>query len=807
MKRKLALDKSLSRVLSLCFSLFSFACASQETLQSRVESSAPLELATETPPAKSYAQLITPQTTQRFQHLRKHQGQLLLARENLQLIFSGIPPISSHAAFSPLFAKAYRLTHKTWSAQPWLPIPELALRTPEGERLSLVGQDLENVQGHFRLVSIFRAARAEARVYLSFVAQGSALEVEIDSVNGKELLWDIRFGSGLGEEHPIPYEGDRLAGLTIALLPDVSSIVSSVALKAEREDAISTASPSARGGFYVLLDRQALGQQARLVERALSCYAPLSAPETQSESQADSLECLRAAWAPGPQWTVQLPAKTPVRGEKRLMQALYVHTKEGSFRSVLPLFEGEQLKIAQPLAAADAPGEPPRIEALELLVPDREGVLQHRSLDPAETYLSLPALERGSLQIAVEPNEASFVEIRDAVHKDGVSLGAWLNVRASDLFSPHTLLQRSWPLQLQVPAGDYQIQVFNGTSVICQQRFTVRPERAQQVRCQAEGPNPKLSPRLSLSLDATQHSPELLDAARIQGTGRVERKMPSSAQKALWEVPLIEATDPDLGLSLRAFPADEALRSEWATYKAQREREGASLLQDFTRFVRAQGKDLQIVLECPAAGFQIEEYEWLALTFEPDVLEVFGCLQAETAQNLLHVAERLQRKSSKAIKLAAAAPQRSLFPLYGEIPAIYLGQTPASPEQLAETLRKGLYSVGLKSEIELDPQTLNASSRVLALKVRSYNLKKRQGLLRVLDQEGPLSEFPLPATSVTEWDLKVPLRLNARSRWLRIELLGLSPTENGDIRTESEGEERSTFLLASTNFLRLDEPR
>lgn len=813
MKRNTALGKSLSDVPSLCLSLFFCACVSQEIPQSRTETLSPVEATPEILPPKSYAQLITPQTSQRFQHLRKHQGQLLLARENLHLIFSGIPPISTRAAFTPLFAKAYRQAPKAWNTLPWLPIPELSLRTPEGERLPLVGQDVEAQEGHYRLVSLYRSPRAEARVYLSFVPQTAALEVEIEASSGKALHWDLRFSHSLGEEHPIPYQQETLAGLSIALLPDVSSIVSSVPLKADRDEiyrSISTISPRTRSGFYLLLDRSSLSQQTRLVSRALRCF------QKQGSDVDANLDCLRPAWNQGSYWTLQLPlppasgstssaasatlsAKASPRSDRRLMQSLYLHTKQGDFRSVLPIFEGEQVKIALPDSDSLTPAsasEPQQLDEnasaseVELLVPDTEGVLQHRTLDPASPVVVLPPLARGQLQLFVEPNEPSFVEVRDAVHQDGVTLQAWLNVRAGDLFSPHTLLQRSWPLLMQVPAGDYQVQVFNGTSVICQQRLAVRPERVSQVRCQAEGPQPKLSPRLSLSLDAAQHSPELLEAARIQVSSRVEKKAQVPSPRSPLEVPLIEATDPDLGLSMRAFPADEALRSEWNSVRTQRE--GVSPLQDFTRFVRAQRKDLQLVLECPAAGFQLEEYEWLALTFEPDILEVFGCLQPEMADKLLSIAQHLQQKSSKAIKLAAASPLRSLYPLYGEIPAIYLHQSQPASEEPWEALREGLYSVGLKSEIEVDVKAVNHSSRQLSVKIRSYNLKKRPGLLRVFDQEGQLSEFPLPPTSLTEWDVKVPLRLTPRSRWLRVELLS---------------RESSNFLLASTNFLSLDVPR
>ncbi len=794
MKLKTVLGKSLRALLSLCFSLSWLACVGSENLESRVEASLANETAPEITRPKPYAQLITPQTSQRFQHLRKHQGQLLLARENLQLIVSGIPPINSAAAFSPLMAKVYRLSGKTWSTQPWQPLPEFSIRTPEGERLPLVGQDVEASQSSPRIVSIYRSAKAEARVYLTLVPQTGALEVEIQSAEGKAVFWDLRFSHSLGEEYPIPYQAESLAGMTIALLPDASTVVSSVPLKAFRDgiyQSITPLVPQQSSGFYLLLDRASLFLQSRLVAQALACYG--------SDAPATSVDCLRAAWAPASSyWTLQMPSKTPSRGEKRLMQKLFLHNKKGDFRSVLPIFEGETIKIAQPRS----PGSAEQEDRLELLLPDSEGVLQHKSL--ADDTFSIAPLAKGSLQLFVEPKLPAFVEIRDAVHAEGVAINAWLSIRSNDLFSPHTILQRTWPLQMQIPAGDYQIQVFSGASTICQQRFAVRPEKTTQIRCQDESLQSKLSPRVSLSLDTNIQAPELLQAASIQVSNRGERKTGAGDSHLLGEIPTIEVTDPELGLSLRAFPADDRLRSAWANYRTQRE---GQRLQDFMSFVRTQDKNLQTILECPAPGFQLEEYEWLALTFAPDILEVFGCLQPEMSEKLLAIAQRLQQKSSKAIKLAAASPLRSLFQLYGVVPAIYMPISPSqnSVEQYIESLKNGLYSLGLRSELEINPKSLNTSSRFLALKLKSNELNKRPGLLRIHDQFELLNEYQLPASSLAEWDLKVPLRLTPRSRWLRVEVLSRGGSPGLMTGPTESDNPQATFLLATSNFLGLDE--
>ncbi len=725
--------------------------------------------------SQAFAKLIDRELAASHPHLRAHQGQIVLGQNQLQVVASSVPPLSGGSIFYPVLRAVYKATGKTWQQQTWLPPLEINISTAGGETLPLIGQDLETPGGVPHLISYFRASNSElgqVRLDMEWLEGSPLLKFSLTQVGGSETLrWKLRMASGYGEEHLIPADQDRAAGLTISLFPEVFTILSQTpfAVKSDaRHTTLAAApAPTLNSSFVLLLGREEALQQAYLVAQLQQCKSDCWKLPTRAET-----------------WHILLPTRRPLpRADKRLFQSLFVHDAKGGFVSTLLIFEGEPLKWQLPLE-----------KNWEVLYPDEQGILQKLAFDEDTHSAQLPALALGSVQVELKPGRPGFVEIRDAVRRSSVAWARHLAPRPNDLVNAHTFLQKYWPLQAQLPAGDYQLQIRDGMQQLCVQSFTILPGRHQTIRCNADDPRPELSLRAHLSLDGNT-SDEMLKAAQIQAVGRLVRAGKDDGF-APHEIPMLMAEDPNLGLSLRAFPADETLRKKWLAVKPK---DHDALLPAFAKFAQDQDPPLQVLLDCPTAGFQFEDYRWLALTIEPDVMEVLGCQQPDLVEKLLQVAHKLQQKSGHSIKFAAAAPFRGSDADSDFLPALYIQQ----PDNLISALRNGDYSLGLRSEIAVSgplPTAGDLNPQNLTVQIRSYDLKDQAGLIRVYDQYGLLAEQTLSATREREHKLPFSLRLRPGSRYLRLELLG-----QGSPDGKKEGLTQP-FLLATSNFLSLNGP-
>jgi hypothetical protein len=755
--------------------LWPMSCATSDLIPAQSDLSenhgAPLRDAT----SQAFAKLIDRELAASFPHLRPHQGQIVLGQNQLQVVASSVPPLSGGSIFYPVLSALYSRTGKTWQQQTWLPPLEISISTPSGEALALIGQDLETHSDSPRLISFFRAqnpAWGTARLDMEWLDGGPMIKVSLTQEGGAEgLRWKLRVPSGYGEEHTIPWDQDRVAGLTISFFPEVFTLLSQspLTVKSDARQTLLTPAPSAalNSTFVLLPGREAALQQAALV--------------------AQLKQCTRECWkqpARAEAWQIQLPLRRSLqKSDKRLFQSLFVHDDKGGFVSTLPIFEGEQLKWNLPLD-----------QNWEVLYPDTQGILQKLEFDKGTRSAKLPALTLGSVQIDLKPGRPGFVEIRDAVRKNSVTWARHLAHRPYELVNAHSFLQKNWPLQAQLPGGDYQLQIRDGMQRLCVQRFTVLPGRHQVITCSGEDPKPELSLRAHLSLDSGT-SEEMLQAAQFQAIGHLVRPG-REASHGVSEIPMLMAEDPNLGLSLRAFPADESMRKNWLAVKPK---DQAALLPAFAKFAQAQEPPLQLVLECPDSGFQFEDYRWLALTIEPDFMEVLGCQQPDLVEPLLQVAHKLQQKTTHPVKFAAATPFRGFDQDSDFIPALYVPE----PANLIAALRSGNYSLGLRSEIAVAgplPSLGNEQTQTLQLQIRSYDLKDQPGLIRIYDQFGLLAEQKINAMRDPEQKLPIAVRLRPSSRFLRLELLGQgTPAGQEDGLTQP-------FLLATSNFLSLNGP-
>lgn len=761
------------------------ACTSADGPSLRLEGSDAVPGASSPAAPQAFAKLIDREMAASQPHLRAHQGQIALGQNQLELITSSVPPLTGGSVFYPLFTRIYKASGKTWQQQTWQPQLEIAVSTSTGEFLPMIGQDIEHQNNQPHLMIYFRGsdpAQGQMRLDMEWMGESPLVKATLTQQGGSSpLRWQLRLGAGWGAEHLIPFDQDHFAGLTISLFPDVFSILSQTPLEIKNDKQktlLSAALPnsSGRSSFLMLFGRNAALQQPALVDQMKQC------------AKKNEADCLRLANRISETWQVQLPIRQPMpRSEKRLFQSLFVHDAKGGFVSTLPIYEGEQLKW-------NLPTDP----NWEVLYPDTQGILKKLSFDPDTRTATLPPLALGSLQVDLKPGRPGFVEIRDAIRRDGISWAPLLAHRPADVLTAHSFLQKSWPFAAHLPAGDYQLQIMDGMERICSQTFTILPGRNQTISCAGDAEAPELSLRANLSVDASSASDELLEASHFQAIGRLVRSGKDDDASPN-EIPMIMVEDLNLGLSLRAFPADETLRKAWLAVKPK---DNEALLPAFARFARDRDSPLQVVLECPDADFQLEEYRWLALTIQPDIIEVFGCQQSDLVDELLQVAHKLQQKSPKAIKLAAAAPFPARMPGMEFIPAIYVPIAAQNPVSLVTALRNGDYSLGLRSEIAVPgplPTIGDLNPQPLTVRIRSYDLNERSALIRIYDQNELLIEQAMAPSRDHEQTLRINLRLRPGSRFLRVELLSQG-------RTADAHQEALTqpFLLATSNFLGLN---
>ncbi|RYZ57338.1 MAG: hypothetical protein EOP07_10210 [Proteobacteria bacterium] len=583
----------------------------------------------------SLATLVKTDEAKQFPHLKRHVGQLLIANADTQVLLPAAPPLSTGQSYFALLSKVYRRDAKEWLEIPWLPSLEIKLLGKNAEPLQLIGQDIVQDGGNVTIHAFFRqqnSGAADAQLVLKIAPNQARIDVQV--IAKVKVPWTLRVGRGLGEDHSIPYKGNLVSGLTSSLLPHAVSIVGDQPFDYKQDDSYSYLEASPGGsGFKILVARDALLKQTELVQELSASYSPPSGKNTKISKGVVSKRKLSAP-----------SAKT---GEKGLWQAAMIYTKSGAFRSLIPIREGETVEI--PLLGR---------EKMDLLYADAEGVLQKKAFPTKLTSpLLLPPMKKGSLELNLNPAKPTFVEVRNAVQRNAKSLHAWVDDPSKILLSPNTMLQAKWPLSMPLPAGDYQLRIYDGYQIYCDQRVTILSDRKTTSDCTEPKDGPNYSVRASISVDRAAVPDDQIAASGIRVMTSSEK--PKAGESNLIEIPMLAAYDSELGLSMRAFPVNDETEKAWNLLL--RDKPDRSTLSHFHDFIREKDSKASLVLDCPPPGFQLAEYNWIVQSIKPDVLEVFGCQQPELSQDLLQVANRLQAKQNKPVRLAAASFMGSLF--------------------------------------------------------------------------------------------------------------------------------------------------
>ncbi|MES2745353.1 MAG: hypothetical protein V4655_07990, partial [Bdellovibrionota bacterium] len=727
----------------------------------------------------SSTRLVRYDEAKRWPHLQRHIGQLLLMNQTTQIILASAPPLANTQSHFLLISRVYRLQGQEWQALKSLPSIEIHLESKASEPLQLIGQDITDEQGQEAVVAFFRQNKSgseDARLILSIAKDQAKMNVKIENAD-PELRFSVRIGKGLNEDHLIPLTSKTVAGLSNSLLPEAMAVVGFRPFTAQATDSANElfADPQSPG-FALLLGRDALLNQAELLNTLNPCYL------TPSETAEN---CLKLAMTPrDPKallWKLEAPRLK--KNEQAIWQSAMIYTKQGSFRSLIPIKEGETLEL--PLAFASS-------AKWEILTADDQGILQKNAIPSKQSpVIKLPKISKGSLLVRTDRPQPRFVEIKSAMQKHGKSLLAWVSPSEFTLVSPHTLLQTKWPLSLTFPSGDYSLKIYDGFRILCEQQFTLLKGRKNIMECNEPPLVPAFSTRASISYDKRN----VIDSWRLASSISLMTSSDLKSPNKDYEIPMLAAYDQELGLWVRAFPSTPELEKAWtALIKTSPEKNN---LNTFTEFVRGQTKDAQIVLDCPHSGFPIAEYQWIAQSIKADIIDIFGCGSPERAKDFFQMAAKLQKQKDQPLKFSAASFSDSRYGT--RVPAIYLSRYKhlavthktvlIDPKLVVDDLRSGRYTLGFRTEIGLP--SVKRSDKVVSVKVRTSDSVPRKIIVRIHDETDRLNELEVTQEK-RESTFDIPLVLRPGSRFLRIEVLGRDMPED------------PLFTLATSNYFRLD---
>lgn len=726
----------------------------------------------------SNARLVRNEEAKRWPHLQRHIGQLLLMNKNLQVLIPPAPPLANEQIHFPLISKVYRLQGKDWIALPYFPSLDISLQNKNGEALQLIGQDIIQDNGTDAVVAFFRRGKSgaeDARLIFKLLIDQGRIDVKVSS-SDPGLHYTLRLNKGLSEDHPIPLTAKTIAGLTTALLPEAFSVIGYKPFYYSPTDTahLLIAEPK-NPGFSILLSRDALLFQPDLIHSLTACYATADVPPACQNIPNPKSGKVKTSW--------KLEAPKLKKGEQAIWQSAMIYNKQGSFRALIPIREGESLEVPLSFNANTK---------WELLASDGQDILQKNELPQKQLpVLRLPKINKGTLVIKSDREAARYIQVKNATQKNGKSLLAWVNEEKNFLLSPNIILQSQWPFSLPLPTGDYSVKIYDGFRILCEQRITVLRNRRNTIECNEPPMVPAYSVRAAISVDSAAIPEDLLKASGITVITSSER----SKSKTLTEIPVLAAYDSQLGLSIRAFPSTPELENGWnGLIKNNPER---STLSFFTDYIRSHQKDSSLVLDCPPPGFQLSEYQWISLNIKPDVLEVFGCQDPSSARALLDIAGKLQQQKETPVRLAAASFGDSFYGT--RVPAIYLPRykhfnivhkTDAINPRLAlSDLQNGEYTLGFRTELAVPKASVN--DKKLKLQLKTSDPVPRKIIVRVHDQDDRLSEIEMRQDTRLQ-TLDVPLSLRPTSKFLRVEVLGRDNPDD------------ALFTLATSNYFRLD---
>lgn len=751
-------------------------------------SSAPLPKAPEPPLAPAgkvivdakvaVTRLVKAEEAREWPHLKRHVGQLLLTSKNLQVLIPPAPPLVSEQQYFPLISKVYRLVDKEWVALPYFPNLEINMQNAKGEALQLIGQDINPESD--AITFFFRRAKSgseDARLLVNLLSNQGRVDVKVSS-RDPLVHYNLRLSKGIAEDHTIPLTPKTIAGITTALLPEAFSVIGYKPFYYSPSDTahILIAEPK-NPGFSILLNREALLFQPDLLHSLTACYAASEKSPTVCDSvQNPKSGKVKTTW--------RLEAAKLKKGEQAIWQSAMIYNKQGSFRALIPIREGESLDVPLSFNANTK---------WEMLTSDAQDMLQKSELPQKQVpVLSLPKINKGTLIIKSKKDSARYIEVKNSIQKNGKSLLAWVSDQQNYVLSPNVLLQSKWPFKLPLPAGDYTVKIYDGFRILCEQRITILKGKRFTIDCNEPPMVPAFSIRASISVDKSTIAAPLIKASGIT----VITSSDKAKSRSITQIPVIAAYDSQLGLSIRAFPSTIELQDGWnGMIKSSPDR---STLSFFADYVRNHSKGATLVLDCPSPGFQIQEYQWIAQHIKPDVLEVFGCQDPSTERQLLETAQKLQAQVNTPVRLAAASFSDSFYGT--RVPAIYIPRykhfsvvhktSSVDPKLILKDLQSGEYTLGFRTEMSVPRAAFE--DRALSLTLKTSDPVPRKVIVRIHDQESRLSEIETLQEGKTA-TITVPLSLREGSKFLRVEVLGRDTLEDAYI------------TLATSNYFRLDD--
>ncbi len=730
-----------------------------------------LPAAPEVKAAEAYAEPISPQTVARFPHLKVYQGHLLLGGVNLQVVLAGVPAKEVGPGWQTALLAVFERRDGAFRRSAALATLDLS---PAGEQVLFpVGVDLG----------------AEKAAKLAFVTQvygatdpktsKQTMTWRLDAEQGTLAVVMADFGSA-GTKSPkgghkwrIRLTGRHAESVTgknywiRAADADVASFLPYRQMSSNLlpeglilEQAAGEAPPV--DGFELLLGRDATGRTLVRAANLEDCLHGTQRPRKPLKEEAKLpwlLSCqtslakttLRLTSAPGETGAVVRPLYvfssdglpvlyTALEGSKDTVDVLLPNTGETTYQ-VADTRYGRQL----PGSGVIAPDG--RVVAVEVPIPD-SGLLR---LSPggskASAILSVTRLDRsGGVDAGIVAAGDGDSHLRIAANR---------------------LLIRSWPADLELEAGGYELSLSRGgEGRICTVRAVVQRQRRVVLGCgEKAAPTPK---------EAVERT--WIDLAAAEGSGLPLQSLKQALGVDLLAEPVDEtggragplrvlrAEDEATGTVLSFVPATSVLAGRWERQK--KTPSAQDLAARFVRLVRGEGGQGLVELGCPAPGTSAFDYELLVQRLQPDAVRLFGCEGESKAGEWLALYDRLAAARRVPYLLTSESGLRATS---GRAPRILLRMSPKALQQKPETavnaLLEGAYEVSAGGGVTLTKVTRTPKTGMVA----DVAYEATDGLPTVLALYGDKGLIKEEKISAAKGSISVALH-KLETGWLRAEL-------------------------------------
>lgn len=717
----------------------------------------------------AYAEPISPQTVQRFKHLKPYQGHLVLGGATLQVVLAGVPAKEPAAGWQPAVLAVFELRDGYFQRSAALAGLDL---NPLGDAVLFpIGVDLgtEKTAKLAFVTQVYAASEPKVgkqAMTWRFDAEQATLAMVMGEFGGAALKapkgghkWKIRLkGDGAGTVIGKGYWQRFADADVVTFFPYRHLNAAATATSLELEPKPNEG--STLDGFELLLGRDAAGRTLARAASLEDCLFGTQKPRKPLKEEA-KLGWILACQVSGMKATLRLVPSAA--DQSAALRPVYVFSGDGvpllytaldgskdSTDLLLPV-SGETYQLADTRHGRVVPGT-------TVIAP----------VDGQTKTVEVPALPSGLLRIAPGTSKAAAILTVRRFDRDGGSDAGIVAAGDGDSqlrLAKDRLLIRSWPADLELEAGGYQLTLSRGgDGTLCAFKTQIQANRRVVLACdKGKAPGAKDAPdQTYLDLAAAEgRDLPLASMRQALGVDLLAEPVDETGGRAA-PLRVLRFEDDATGTVISFVPATAALAGRW-----EKQRKGLShedLTTRFVRLVRGEGGPGIVELGCPGPGTSGFDYELLVQRVQPDAVRLFGCAGEARDGEWLALYDRLAASRRQPYLLT---PESGLRATQSQPPRLLLRSAPKTLQQKPETLIRallyGAYEIRAGGGVSLTKVTRTPKTGMVA--DVAFEAESPAAMLALYGENGLIKEEKVAASG----QVSIPLR-GAETSWLRAEL-------------------------------------